>query len=359
MRDRGSVMKGESSQFRWIDGEEEEQNLDADNQIYSNIEPTTATSSPAEDSPAQIKIRAELKRSGLKICFQSRRDGNSELYVMDADGSNAVNITKTASVDEIYPHISRDDRCVCFTVVHIEKLSNGCTVPRFDVYWMNLNGSRRTLVATDATDPCWDPTGDLIAFVKRLGLKKTKDYHNTGLFVYNIHTHKTEELTDGELYHTYVPCWSPAGDWIVATVHKHAEFDHAIIAIDLHNKQIHSLKKSGIDGCRPDLSWDGKRICWNPNDIQIGETRFSPQSSHKLPLRAIAKAPPPQGSVYFGDWSPDGRYIAYATNPNFRISDPRTGAPWDIFVTRAKGGPYLQLTFDRANNKHPEFFLQT
>jgi len=352
-------MKDESFQIKWIDGEEEEPNLDTENQIYAGVKPTFGANSPAEDSPAQAKLRSELRRSGLKICYQSRRDGNSELYVMDADGSNTVNITMTKSEDEIYPHISRDGKRVCFTVVRIEKLSDGGTVPRFDVFWMNLNGSKRTLVATDATDPCWDPTGNQIAFVKRLSLEKTKDFHNTGLFVYYIDTHKTEELTNGKLYHAYVPCWSLAGDWIVATVHQYDEFEHAIIALDLHSKQIHSLKKSGVDGCRPDLSWNGNRICWNPNDIQIGVAEFNPLSNNKLPIRVIAQAPPPNGSVYFGDWSPDGKCIAYAMNPNFRISNPRIGVPWDIFVTRAKGRPYVQLTFDHTNNKHPEFFLST
>ncbi len=352
-------METQSSQTIWIDGEEEEQTLDTDNQIYPNIKPTTATNSPTQDSPAQTKLRTELKSSGLKICYQSRRDGNSELYIMDADGSNTVNITQTPSKDEIYPHISRDGKRVCFTAVHIEKLPNGQTAPRFDVYWMNLNGQKRTLVATNATDPCWNPTGDRIAFVKRLSLEKTKDYHNTGLFVYDMHTRKIDELTGGKLYHAYVPCWSPVGDWIVTTVHRYAEFDHAIIAIDLHNRQIRSLKESGVDGCRPDLLWNGKLICWNPNDIQIGVTQFKPKSSHKLPLRAVAQAPPPNGSVYFGDWSPDGKYIAYPMNPIFKIRDSRTGAPWDIFVTRAKGGAYVQLTFDHANNKHPEFFFST
>ena len=33
-------MEGESFQIRWIDGEEEEQNLDTDNPIFSNIKPT-------------------------------------------------------------------------------------------------------------------------------------------------------------------------------------------------------------------------------------------------------------------------------------------------------------------------------
>lgn len=330
--------------------------LDAGNQIHPSVEPTTAASSPADDSPAQTKLRADLKRSGFKICYQSRRDGNSELYLIDADGSNAVNITRTAAIDEVYPHISCDGRRVCFTVVHTEKLSEERTVPRFDVYWMNMNGSARTLVARDATDPCWDPVGGRIAFVKRLCPEKTIDYQNTGLFAYDIHTRKTEELTSDKLYHAYVPCWSPAGDWIVTTVHEHAEFDHAIIAIDLRNKQMYSLEQSGVNGCRPDLSWDGKLICWNPNDIQIGVARFNPTCADRLPLRTIAQAPPPQGSVYFGDWSPDGKYLAYAMNPNVTVTNPKTKALWDIFVTRAEDGPYVQLTFNHANNKQPEFF---
>lgn len=110
---------------------------------------------------------------------------------------------------------------------------------------------------------------------------------------------------------------------------------------------------------RADLSWNGNRICWNPNDIQIATTRFNPLSNDRLSIRVIAQAPPPNGSVYFGDWSPDGKYVAYAMNPNFKVFNSRTGSPWDVFVTRAKGNAYGQLTFDHANNKHPEFFFPT
>ena len=67
--------------------------------------------------------------------------------------------------------------------------------------------------------------------------------------------------------------------------------------------------------------------------------------------------PQPKGSVYFGDWAPDGKYIAYAMNPDIEFSDPKTRALWDIFVTRASGGSYVQVTFDHANNKQPEFFV--
>jgi len=321
------------------------------------IRPTVARDSPTNDSPAQKKLRAELRSSGLKLCYQSRRHGNSELYVMDADGANSVNITNTPDVDEVYPHVSAEGQRVCFTTVAAE--DGGV---RFDVHWMNMDGSNRTLVAGDATDPCWDPSGTKIAFVKRLGRTKTGDYQNAGLFVYDIRTGRYEETTAGKLYHAYVPCWSPAGDWVIATVHEHADFGHAIVAIDLQDIRISALKghaalhlrlKEGVNGCRPDFSWDGKMLCWNPDDYHIYVARFSPD--RLVRGRAVAQAPE-GGSVYHGDWSPDGQYIAYSMTAEVKSSNARTRGLWDIFAARADGSVYVQLTFDHANSKQPEFF---
>jgi TolB protein len=36
---------------------------------------------------------------GRKIAFQTRRDGNFEVYVMNADGSNPVRITEQSDFD--------------------------------------------------------------------------------------------------------------------------------------------------------------------------------------------------------------------------------------------------------------------
>lgn len=221
---------------------------------------------------------------------------------------------------------------------------------------MNVDGSERALVASNATDPCWDPAGVRIMFVKRLPDSKTFDYKNTGLYVYDIHTAKTKEVTHGKLYHAYVPCWSPAGNWAIATVHEHAEFDHAIVAINLRTGCLSSLERNGVNGCRPDFSWDGRMFCWNPDDYHIQVAPFAPVSTEKLPVRLIAEAPE-GGFVYFGDWSPDGRYIAYAMKPEAKFSHPETRELWDIFVTRVAGGAYVQITFDHTHNKQPEFFL--
>ena len=252
------------------------------------VNPAVAVRPETYDDPAQAALRAELKRCGLKVCYQSCRSGNNELYVIDADGENDRNITHTPDIRESYPHVSPDGRRVCFRTLHAQDPDY-----RFDIYWMNIDGSNRTLVAHDATDPCWDPDGTRIMFVKRLPDSKTVDYRNTGLYVYDIRTGQTEEITNGKLYHAYVPCWSPAGDWAIATVHEHAEFGHAIVAIDLKTGRISSFEKTGVNGCRPDFSWDGRMFCWNPDDEHIRVTPFSPASIHCRCAHPEARWPTP------------------------------------------------------------------
>ena len=53
-------------------------------------------------------LLAELKTYQHKIVYESNRDGNFELYLCNADGSNPVNLTNTKDVDEVYPKPSPD-----------------------------------------------------------------------------------------------------------------------------------------------------------------------------------------------------------------------------------------------------------
>ena len=48
-----------------------------------------------------------------KIIFASDRDGNKEIYVMDADGSNATRLTNN-STREYYPSWSPDGSKIAF-----------------------------------------------------------------------------------------------------------------------------------------------------------------------------------------------------------------------------------------------------
>ncbi|MBI2918820.1 MAG: PD40 domain-containing protein [Chloroflexi bacterium] len=52
---------------------------------------------------------------GERIAFVSRRDGNSEVYVMNADGSGQTNLTNTPGVDEWLPSWSADGSRIVYS----------------------------------------------------------------------------------------------------------------------------------------------------------------------------------------------------------------------------------------------------
>ena len=100
---------------------------------------TTLASHPAaEFDPA-------WSRDGKKIAFSSARSGSgaSDLYVMNADGSNVTQITNTPSSTEYSPTWSPDGKKLAW-------YGNGI------VYVGNANGSNPTNIAA-GSEPDWSP----------------------------------------------------------------------------------------------------------------------------------------------------------------------------------------------------------
>src|SRR4030043_149367 len=91
-----------------------------------------------------------LKNIPFKIVYETFRetDGkeNWELYIMNADGSNPVNLTQTPDLDEMYPHASGDGAKLCFVV---DEGTDRRDKVR-SVYYMNMDGTQRVLVARHA-----------------------------------------------------------------------------------------------------------------------------------------------------------------------------------------------------------------
>src|SRR5438128_7657123 len=103
--------------------------------------PLTRGSIRADDPPAEQSkdLLAELNGYQHKIVYESNRDGNFELYLCNADGSNPVNLTNTKDVDEVYPKPSPDGTRICFCADEgkgADKIRN--------IYTMNSDGTGRT-----------------------------------------------------------------------------------------------------------------------------------------------------------------------------------------------------------------------
>ena len=69
---------------------------------------------PARSGEAQTPLRQLLQPTGFKIAYESYVDGNSDIYVMNADGANPVKLTDTPNEQEHYPQVSPDATKICF-----------------------------------------------------------------------------------------------------------------------------------------------------------------------------------------------------------------------------------------------------
>jgi dipeptidyl aminopeptidase/acylaminoacyl peptidase len=111
----------------------------------------SAFSAPAAQGPQPaIYLPLVMRLSLYRIAFVSRRDGNSEIYVMNADGSNQTNLTNNPA-DDYDLAWSPDGRQIAFS-----SWRNG----NRDIYVMNADGSNQTRLTTNPADdnrPVWSP----------------------------------------------------------------------------------------------------------------------------------------------------------------------------------------------------------
>ena len=113
------------------------------------------TSSPGKD--AQPSWAPE----GTHIAFVSDRDGNHDIFVMPSNGDGYLNVTETPE-QEFEPDWSPDGRRLVFT----RRVGDG----QADIYVMNADGSGVRRLTTDPADdvePTWAPNGRLIAFASK------------------------------------------------------------------------------------------------------------------------------------------------------------------------------------------------
>src|SRR6516225_469778 len=255
----------------------------------------------SDDKSAETSadLLAEMKSYPHKIVHESNRDGNWELYLVNADGSEPVNITRTPDVDELYPKPSPDGSKICF----VADEGKGDTKIR-NIYYMNSDGTSRTKVAANGREPCWSPDGTQIAYMKGEFEKFTySDIATKGLFIYDLKTGKTREHVNKKLMHLYTLNWSPDGKWFVATVHGAMGFRHNILAIEADGEKFYDLK---LNGCRPNISPDGKKVCWGHGDYCAGvaDLDFSGATPMATNIHNVVESKDPI-ETYHITWSPD------------------------------------------------------
>lgn len=211
---------------------------------------------------------------GRFIVFASERDGNEEVYRMRVDGSEPVNLTRHPGADG-HPRVSPDGRLIYF---NSNRSSDPATFSRgtmdrehnHEIYTMTLDGGdvRRVtelpdwdtypVVSPDGTQLLWrriTPTGG-----------KSESGRNSEVFWIDLKTGAQRNLTANQAYDGW-PAWSPDGRRIAfASNRANNEFE----AFDIYVAEADGSNPTrvtfgdGIDGTgswtKPSFSADGKRI---------------------------------------------------------------------------------------------------
>lgn len=151
---------------------------------------------------------------GNEIAFVSDRDGNLEIYVMSSDGGNQRNITRHPNQDyepswspdgkKILFTTNRDDSSAGQPTPTIDLLTIPTNKFNLEVYVMNSDGSNQVNLSNNPASDFqadWSPDGSKIAFVSnRDGNKEIYIMNPDGSNQENLTNHPSNDFS---------PAWKP------------------------------------------------------------------------------------------------------------------------------------------------------
>ena len=257
-----------------------------------------------------------------KIAFSSTRDGNSEIYVMNSDGTDTIRLTRHPAIDA-YPTWSPDGTKIAFASTR----RNGST---HEIYVMNADGKRPIRLTTNnqpvpAYDksPSWSPDGAKIAFASnREG--------NSEIYVMDANGKNVVRLTR-TIAREATPAWSPDGAKI-AYVFIDVNADSDIYVMNANGGQAMNLtKRTRRVNETPSWSPDGERIvfqAWDNGNHDIYVMDADGRNILRLTHHFAWDAYPA--------WAPDGRVIAFTSLRNL--------AGEEIFLINPDGTDLTQIT---------------
>jgi len=264
-----------------------------------------------------------------QIAFVSDRDGNFEIYLMNADGSSQTRLTNSPATD-FQPAWSPDGKKIAFT-------SMG------EVYVMNADGSNPTRLTNDpagGSAPAWSPDGKKIAFTSM-----------AEVYVMNADGSSPTRLTysSPDWDSASQAAWSPDGSKIALT---RASFDYYCDPDGLCSGSGYTtlvISVINADGTGIHDLASGSGAAWSPDGTRIafrGDGGINVLNADGSGGRHVIAA---IGGQHLA-WSPDAAKIAF---DGATYTSPLSAPRWDIYILNADGSGTVRLTQGSGNNYFP------
>ena len=263
----------------------------------SRAYPVRLTRHPGDDQ------YAKLSPDGKQITFSSNRDGKPEIYIMDALGSTNPQRLTFNTVEDKAPVWSPDGKRIAFDNVRVTGVES-------DIYVMDANGSNQlNLTNTPGYDTraAWSPDGKRIAFASNRGGQAAA----FDIYLMNADGSNVTRLTTDPEFEDD-PSWSPDGKRIAFTREtKPGSFEIFVMNADGSNG-INLTNNPSWDGI-PVWSPDGKLIAFSSSratNNRAAQDLYVMNADGSNPRRITTNS----ASDIESAWMPDSRHLVFQSN---------------------------------------------
>jgi len=279
---------GKGSQIAWV--------AETSGTYYVKIRPKYPELCGCENG---YKVKVEEFKQQLEcpcpewIVFHSDRDGNWELYRLDAAGGTPVRLTNDPAID-MAPTRSSDAVWIAF-----QTNRNGL----WDIYKVDALGENLTQLTANAgnnLDPMWStPCGS-----EQIAFQSDRD-GNWEIYIMDGNGNGQMRLTDDPAPDED-PFWSPDGMYIAFQSRRNGNWD--IYVVDVTGTDLIQLTNDPADEVDPVWSPDGQYIAFRSNRDGEWHTYVMPAAGGDAVKVSGA------GNNLNAVWSPDSQWLAYQSD---------------------------------------------
>ena len=305
--------------------------------VLPDISPTTAATTPptvpATALPTDVpptEPASNYLGMTSDILFYSNRDGDYDLYLVDARDGEVRQIMNDPAED------MRGDWSPDGSQIAFQSDRDGIR----DLYVMDADGSNVRRLMSDGGEnlkPAWSPDGQSILF------ESTRD-GNPEIYRVLVGSGTVLRITDNPA-EDWAPAWSPDGTQVAFMSNRDTgEERYAVYVMDANGGNVRRLTDLEFDSRSPDWSPDGTQILFISDRARADLDLFvMPVEGEAVGLTRLTTSP---AKDWNPAWSPDGTKIAFTSD---REGDN------EIYIMNPDGSGQERLTHSLGNDRRPRW----